>query len=471
MVHKQLFESGFDRNQEPQGQVALEISGEVPGWLNGSFIRNGPGLFYFGQQRLNHWFDGLAMLHKFDFSQGGVTYFSRFLECHASKEALSHDQLTYSEFATDPCWGIFGRVKAMFSHGPTDSAKVNVEKVGERYFALGETTMQLEFDPETLETVSRYHFRQPKFGTSSTAHPHLDRDGAVNLITKYGPMNFYQVRRMDARASRIASILTFSPSYMHSFGMSRKHYVIAESPFTVQSIKLIAANRPFIENFKWDASRGTRIWVISRETGKVVHKSELEPFFFFHFVNTFDTSNGIAFDIVTYPDASVIDAYYLDAIADSGRKIPGGTLKRYALDFGNRSHVETETLSPRGMELPHMDTARYNMDPAYRYVYSPSLSSGESPFYDQLVKVDITTGNDVSWKEEGCFPGEPVFVPAPESAAEDDGILISLVLDARNGRSFLLLLDASNFSEVARVFTPKPVMMGFHGNFFQNQRA
>ncbi len=471
MLQEKLYQLGFDRNQDPHDEMDLEVSGVIPEWLHGSFVRNGPGLFYIGGQRMNHWFDGLGMLHRFTFQDGRVRYKNSFIDCHATDEALSSNELTYSEFATDPCWGLFGRVSSMFRHGPTDSAKVNVGKVGDRYYALGETTMQIEFDPETLETLGRYNFRQPKFGTSSTAHPHPTNSGAVNLITKYGPVNFYQVRKMDERASKLASVVTFSPSYMHSFGMSEKYYVIAESPFTVQSIKLIAANRPFIKNFKWDKNRGTRLWVVDRENGKVVHKAEVEPFFFFHFVNTFDTSNGVSFDIVTYPDAGIIEAYYLDAIGRGDRGIPGGTLKRFEISIGDPSRYVEETLSATGMELPHMDTARYNMNPDYRYVYSPSLASPDSTFYDQLVKVDVRDKTELTWREEGCFPGEPVFIPAPESSAEDDGILVSLVLDIQAERSFLVLLRADDLSELGRVFAPEPIMMGFHGNFFQKQRA
>jgi carotenoid cleavage dioxygenase-like enzyme len=468
MDNDSLFHIGFDRNQVPQEEISLQASQAIPPWLSGSFIRNGPGLFYIGKQRLNHWFDGLAMLHKFDFYKGNVKYKSRFLDCRASQEALSKDQLTYSEFATDPCWNLFGRVKSMFKYGPTDSAKVNVAKVGDQYFALGETTMQIAFDIDSLDTIGQYNYNQPKFGTSTTAHPHIEKDNTFNLITKYGPINYYQVRKMDAQAHKVASVQTFTPSYMHSFGMSESYYVIAESPYAVQSLNLIAKNKPFIENFHWDKKRGTRIWVVDRSSNKVIYKTTVEPFFFFHFINTFDTSEGVAFDIVTYPDAKIIEAYYLDQIASGKQPLPGGKLKRISLNFNAHQEDNIEQLSNVGMELPHMDSERYQMRPDYRYVYSPALQSDESKFYDQLVKVDIQDRKEIFWKEPGCYPGEPIFVPNPKSAAEDDGILISLVLDADKNQSFLLLLRAADLTEISRVWAPEPILVGFHGNFFKH---
>jgi beta,beta-carotene 9',10'-dioxygenase len=71
-----------------------------------------------------------------------------------------------------------------------------------------------------------------------------------------------------------------------------------------------------------------------------------------------------------------------------------------------------------------------------------------------------------SWYEEGCYPGEPVFVSGPEAANEDDGVILSVVLDAKKALSFLLILDASNFRELARAEVSHHIPFGFHGNYF-----
>ncbi len=466
-MSRKLFELGFDRNQPQTNRIALKVDSQVPTWMSGSFIRNGPGMFYVGKQRLNHWFDGVGMLHKFEFDQGKVNYESQLLDCSAARAATNEDRLTYSEFATDPCWGLFGRMRSMFQHGPTDSAKVNLAKIGEQYFALGETTMQIEFDIDTLESIGQYNFNQPKFGTSSTAHPHIVGQEAYNMITKYGPVNHYQIRKMDKDATKCASVKTLFPSYMHSFGMSERYYVIAESPFTVQSLNLIAANRPFIKNFKWNKKRGTRIWVIDQKSNQVVFKQEIQPFFFFHFVNTFDTESGVTFDMVTYPDAEVIQSYYLENLGNPDTSIPGGVLKRFDCNF-SAGEVNISQLSNVLMELPHIDYDRYNAKSDYRYIYTLSLTNNNSSFYDQIAKIDINTNKSIFWNQEGCFPGEPVFVPSPQSKAEDDGILVTLVLDTTNESSFLLLLDASSMQEITKIIAPDPIMIGFHGQYFKN---
>jgi carotenoid cleavage dioxygenase-like enzyme len=49
-----------------------------------------------------HWFDGLAMLHKFSFADGRVSYANRFLHSDAFRSAAKTGGLTLGGFATDP---------------------------------------------------------------------------------------------------------------------------------------------------------------------------------------------------------------------------------------------------------------------------------------------------------------------------------------------------------------------------------
>ena len=86
-----------------------------------------------------------------------------------------------------------------------------------------------------------------------------------------------------------------------------------------------------------------------------------------------------------------------------------------------------------------------------------------------MVKVDVTERKDRSWFAEDCYPGEPVLVPVPGAdarAGEDEGVILSVVLNARNGNSFLLVLDAHSFTELARAEAPHHIPFGFHGQYF-----
>ncbi len=57
----------------------------------------------------------------------------------------------------------------MFSPKLSDHANVNLVQLGERFIAMTETPIPVEFDPETLETVG-VAYKVP--GMLTTAHPH-----------------------------------------------------------------------------------------------------------------------------------------------------------------------------------------------------------------------------------------------------------------------------------------------------------
>ena len=78
---------GFDSLEEETRLDGLPVEGRLPAWLQGSLIRTGPAKWEVGGRTMNHWFDGLAMLHRFSFAGGEVSYASRFLETRAYRAA------------------------------------------------------------------------------------------------------------------------------------------------------------------------------------------------------------------------------------------------------------------------------------------------------------------------------------------------------------------------------------------------
>ena len=143
----------------------------MPAWLAGTLLRTGPAKFEVGEQRMRHWFDGLAMLHSFTFGGGTVAYANRFLETKAY-EAAKGGEIGFSEFATDPCRSLFKRAFTMFKPQLTDNGNVNLVRLGERHVAMTETPIPVEFDARTL-TAAGVAWGVP--GELTTAHPHLDR--------------------------------------------------------------------------------------------------------------------------------------------------------------------------------------------------------------------------------------------------------------------------------------------------------
>jgi carotenoid cleavage dioxygenase-like enzyme len=466
-----MFHLGFGTAEREAVIDRLPVQGQIPAWLRGTLVRNGPGTFQVGSERYRHWFDGLAMLHRFSFEGGQVSYANRFLDCQAYRQAQETGTICYSEFATDPQRSFLDRLGGVVNPNITDSAKVSVGRLAGRHLALAETPIQVEFDPVTLASRGTFCYEDDLRGQMTTVHPQFDggRDQAYNLVTRYHRVSHYNLHAIetDGRVRLIASLPVRKPAYMHSFGMSPTYFILTEFPLVVNPVHLLLWLRPYIENFRWEPRRGTPFWVVNRHTGELVGRYECDPFFAFHHVNAFEQGDELIVDLVAYEDASVLSAYYLKQLQSEQARIPWGTLRRYRVPLqGGR--VRSEALSEACMELPRFDYQRFNMREDYRFVYASSLRP-EQPtgFYNQLVKADIHTGQSWTWCESDCYPGEPIFVGQPDRGAEDEGIILSVVLDAARAESFLLVLDAQSFAEKARARLPHPVLFGYHGEFFE----
>jgi phytoene dehydrogenase-like protein len=86
-------------------------------------------------------------------------------------------------------------------------------------------------------------------------------------------------------------------------------------------------------------------------------------------------------------------------------------------------------------------------------------------FYNQLVKMDLTNQRTTVWYKEGVFPGEPIFIKKPNARQQDEGVLLSVMLDEKKGQSFLCIINAMTMEEIARAYVPHAILFGYHGIF------
>ncbi|HEY6779955.1 MAG TPA: carotenoid oxygenase family protein [Thermoleophilaceae bacterium] len=458
---------GFTSLEEETAVERLPVRGEVPAWLQGALVRVTPAQLEVGGKRLAHWFDGVAMLNRFGFADGKVSYANRFLDSTARRDALE-GEWRHGGFATDPCRSLFKRVQSLFSPDVTDNPNVNLARIGERYIAMTETPMPVEFDAETLETLGHLRYDDSVKGLATTAHPHHDRERneLVNYILRFSRVSEYVLYGLPAGSSTrrvIARMPVKQPAYMHAFGMSERYLILAEYPLRVNPLELALGTKPFIQNYKWRTEQGMIFRVFDRATGALRGSYETEAFFSFHHVNAFDRGGELVIDLCAYADSSIIDAFYLEAAGIAGN-LPPVELRRFTLDLEGGG-VRSEPLAEGSFELPRIDYGRHNARD-YRYAYGTG-GGADGGWIDRLVKIDVGDGTRAEWHEDGCYPGEPVFVREPGRDEEDGGVALSVVLDTRAGRSFLLVLDAGSWTELARAAAPHHIPFGFPGQFFR----
>jgi len=136
-------------------------------------------------------------------------------------------------------------------------------------------------------------------------------------------------------------------------------------------------------------------------------------------------------------------------------------------------------------ELPTINPAYATR--RYRYFYSLP-NTGKTALLDSIAKTDIDTQTSLFWDNpKGHTPGEAIFVARPKGAkwshqqsrdgpekeeegdgddeerAEDDGVLLSVVLDGFGKTSYLVCIDARTMKEIGRAECDWAIGHGFHG--------
>ena len=268
------YQLGFSATYQEGDFNALPIQGSLPKWLNGSLIRTGPGTLAVGQQSYHHWFDGLAMLRKFSFANGQVSFANRFLESQAYQEAKAKGKISRGEFGTTARHSLWERLTDPLPR-LTDNATVNITMQGDRFVSVTESPFPIIFDPKTLRTINQFHYQDHVPGQITTAHPHFDfeENAIYSYLVNLIPQCSYSLYRMDAHSHHrqlIGSVSVKQPAYMHTFGMTEHYMILAEFPLRLNRLSLALSGKPYIENYEWKPEQGTRFLVIRKADGNVV---------------------------------------------------------------------------------------------------------------------------------------------------------------------------------------------------------
>ena len=462
------YDLGFDSIEEEHVGHDPNTVGSIPEWLSGSLYRNGPGTFETDQGSVNHWFDGLAMLQRFAFDAGSVSYSNRFLRTEAYRTA--HSTGFEGQFATGG--GYLKQLFSIFLGDVTDNANVHLARFGGDHVALTETPRGAVFDADTLDTQGDFRFDDGLSPQHVTAHYRRDEDRGeyVGYGASFGRTNEYLLYRVpdgERRREEIARHPVDQPAYIHSFGLTPNYAIVAEPPFVVDPVEFfLPGGEGFVDYFRWKPDRGSRFLVFERDTGNLTAEIDADPFFVFHHVNAYE-KDGLVVDLVAYPDADIVTNLSMEALAGSAPFVADGHLRRYRLDLDAPGTTDAggavadTTDIYAGTELTRV-SPDVRLQP-YRYAYGQAtLREGENG----LVKVDLETGEATEWFD-GVYAEEPVFVPEPGSEREDAGVVLATVLDPDAGRSFLLVLDGESFEERARAHLPHHLPFGFHGRFYR----
>lgn len=415
--------------------MALEIEGSLPPELNGLYVRNGSNAMAADSA---HWFAGDGMLHGLRLQAGkALWYRGRYVQT----------ELLGKPPSTQPP-----------GEGRTQSNVSMVHHAG-KLLSLGEVGFPYRISTEDLSTLGVYDF-EGKLKTWFTAHPKLDpRTGELLAFGYNFAEPYLTYHQIDAQGALVRSepLTVAGPSMMHEFAITERHAIFLDLPILFDLDAAIAGEG---FPFRWSDDYQAALLILPRDGSDAdLKKIEIDPCFIFHTMNAYEEADGrIILDASRHPRLWVDGPNDFDSMP---------ALHRYTIDpaAGTATHT---ALDDRMVEFPQFD--RRKLGQAYRYGYALRLNEQEDPGAingaSGIVKYDHTrSASQVYEAGAGRYLDEMYFVPASESAGEDEGHLVGYEYDLATDKSALLVVDASAMTRVARVKLPYRVPFGFHGVF------
>ena len=265
--------------------------------------------------------------------------------------------------------------------------------------------------------------------------------------------------------------------HMHSFGLSRNYALMFASPLFANSLK-VALTGTISQSLEWREDLPLIIYMVNIHTG-VVEEYKTDPVFPMHHINAYeDENNQVIADVVTYPNISFMEEFKLANVLDPVKRRSihvDARLRRYTFNRKQKTvdvgefHNEDGDFINR-MDLPAINEQYRQKQYCYTYGIVPK-GNDQDIVADRLVKKDVCSeGGDLYWARANHYPMEPTFIPRPGATDEDDGILLSTVLNGEHKHTYLGIWDAKTMELLNYGNIPTIIPYLAHGHFFAGEK-
>ena len=460
--------------------VDLDVTGTIPTYLDGRYLRIGPNPLVDPDPATYHWFLGTGMAHGLRLRDGKAHWYrNRYVRSAEVARALGE---TWSGGAHTGGFDFASNTNIIGHAGKT----LAITEAGVRPYEL----------TDELETVGPSDFCGTLFG-GYTAHPkRYPATGELHAVS-YNPMRGnivrYTVTGVDGKVRRTVDIRLNAQTMMHDFSLTEKYVVLYDLPVALdlgaslssRPAKAVAGMLTRLTErhaapdlllraimrgsersggpgggmpYRWAPERQARVGVMPREgVAADIRWFEVQPCYVFHPLNAYDSAGPQG-------DRIVLDVVRHATVFNSGHRIvpERSSLDRWTVDL-SAEKVTEERVDDTAQEFPRVDERLVGR--RHRYGYAVG-SDGATGTPDAILKHDLTTRRTQSVAfGPGREPGEFVFAPSSTDAAEDDGVAMGFVYDRSTDRSDLVLLDGQTLETIATVHVPARVPHGFHGNW------
>ena len=472
------WQRGYESQPQEYDYWIDEIEGEIPASLQGTLFRNGPGLLDVGHQPLSHPFDGDGMICAISIKDGRAHFRNRFVRTEGYVAEQKLGKILYRGFGTQKPGGWLNNI---FDLKFKNVANTSVICWDGKLWAMWEGGEPYCMDPSTLETVGLDRLGgilQPKQPFS--AHPVItkDKDGQpvlVNFGVKLGIETVLSVFEIDKNQNLLttASHKLKGFAFIHDCLVTPNYYIFVNSPFAIDALPFLLGQRSISECMRFDADKPTQIILMSRDDDHAVHTLETDSFFTFHHANAWEADGSIFLDSICYQSYPNIEARE-DFRTLEHVEFPEGKLWRFQINPPpppppplNDQTVDHQVKEHRICDMPSIHPDVVGLP--YRYLYLGVADKlGQNSPMQAVLKIDWRTDERHLWSAAPRgFVCEPVFVPKPDPTEEDDGWLLTVVYDAAEHRSNLVILDARDLEAgpVTCLHLEHHIPHSFHGSW------
>ena len=455
----------------------MEVEGEIPASLNGSFHRVHPDAQFPPRFENDQFFNGDGLVSLFHFRDGKVDFKQRYAQTDKWKVEREAGRSLFGAYRnplTDD-----DSVKGMIR----STANTNVMVHAGKLYAMKEDSPVLLMDPLTLETDGYHTFGGKLKNQTFNAHAKIDPAtgnmctfgyAAKGLLTR--DCSYFEI---DPAGNLLFETEFEVPYYcmMHDYGLTEDYAVFHIVPSTSNWDRLKAG----LPHFGFDTTLPVYLGILPRGSGvsdKGIRWFQApKTIFASHVMNAFQDGTKIHFDI---PQAENNSFPFFPDIHGAPFDAEAGLpyLHRWTVDLGSNSAEFTavEQLSDWIDEFPRIDE-RYVGRP-YRHGWGLVMDR-EMPMdfvrgrasgfkMNKIGHWDHATGTqDCWWAGSESIVQEPCFVPRSADSPEGDGYIIALVDNLITNYTDLVVLDALKLADgpVGRAKLPIRLRSGLHGNW------
>mmetsp|Transcript_79921 Transcript_79921/g.226049 ORF Transcript_79921/g.226049 Transcript_79921/m.226049 type:complete len:537 (-) Transcript_79921:121-1731(-) len=475
----------------------LEIEGALPAWLVGDYYVAGPHYLQVGRTKMDHYLDGLGKLHRFSFrgAPASATWTSRAIQSELFKKSKTLGYLgPCVQFKETVPSRNFSSFKNVFS--VNDNNYVVQLPIGDKFLGLTDDASNSLYDEDFHFRLISWHDKLvPSLHQAGTV-AHAIHDHATGDITGLMSISpelpfqslyflLYKIEPSDpATRKELVRVPVSSPAYQHSFGLSKRHAVVCEHSWVIDGAALLFHGKLAMDASKIDPKAPTKLHLVDLETGDV-RVFSADPFLCIHFSNVFETETGVVFDMPTWeshPDTSggvcnpytAFDFQVWERRDQFNAKCMNRLVRHVLHTAGPQTGQATSEVMDGGwFEYPVFNQNFRGQRTCFIYLtefYHNSTTFGAMA----VVKYDSCTKQRVAvWRGRAQYPSEPHFVADPSGTLEDDGVILTPIMDGAHPErhAHFAVLSAKDLSLLAKMPLGDTMPHSVHGWFkFQHER-